>query len=178
VPLTSAAPGGPHDREPAPLAVARWVAAPGWPVHPLALVGGRRVETVALPAPVQAHQGTVPPPAPRDQARVAVARGRPAPAVGGNRDGAPRVLATVLDDVLACAAAPAGTGSSDRLNRAACTAGGLAAAGHLTQAEAERLLVEVAARARPSQERRSPAIIRGGPAAGATRPLHPGGSRS
>lgn len=74
-----------------------------------------------------------------------------------------------------CAALPEGAGFSEKLNRAAYTAGGLVAAGHLTEAEAEQVLTEVAEHARPGQERRYRAIVRGGLSAGRLRPLSPGG---
>jgi hypothetical protein len=74
-------------------------------------------------------------------------------------------LAAVLGEVVACAAAPEGTAFSAKLNRAAYTAGGLVAAGHLSPA---------AEHARPGQERRYGSIIRGGPDAGSLRPLSPG----
>lgn len=98
-------------------------------------------------------------------------------AAGGSREPATRALATVLADVAACAALPEGAGFSEKLNRAAFTAGGLAAAGHLTEQDAERILLETANLARPGQERHSAQIIRSGMTAGARRPLHPG-SRS
>ncbi|MEU9983591.1 bifunctional DNA primase/polymerase [Streptomyces sp. NPDC050856] len=95
-------------------------------------------------------------------------------AAGGGRDLATRTLATVLTEVAACAAQPEGAGFSDKLNRAAFTAGGLAAAGHLSEPDAERLLLETALLARPGQERRAAQIIRSGMTAGARRPLNPG----
>ena len=94
---------------------------------------------------------------------------------GGGRDAATRMLHSVLAEVGDCAAAPTGTGFSDKLNRASYTLGGLAAAGHLTLDDAERQLLAAALYARPGQEHRSAAIIRSGLAAGALRPLSPGG---
>jgi hypothetical protein len=70
-----------------------------------------------------------------------------------------------------------GAGFSDKLNRAAFTAGGLVAAGRLTQEAAELALRDVADMARPGQERRSEQIIRSGMNAGTRHPLYPG-SRS
>ncbi|MFJ9703511.1 bifunctional DNA primase/polymerase [Streptomyces fradiae] len=91
---------------------------------------------------------------------------------GGGQDHATRTLTTVLTEVAACATAPENTGFSEKLNRAAYTAGGLVSAGHLTPQEAERILTETALTARPGQERRCQQIIRSGLTAGARRPLH------
>jgi bifunctional DNA primase/polymerase-like protein len=98
-------------------------------------------------------------------------------AAGGGHSLAHKALATVLADVAACAAATEGTGFSERLNRAAYTAGGLVAAGYLTETDAHQMLEEAADHARPGQERRSRPIIRSGLTAGAARPLHVRGSR-
>ncbi|MFI0220249.1 bifunctional DNA primase/polymerase [Streptomyces lydicus] len=103
------------------------------------------------------------------RARQAVA------AAGGGRDAATRSLETVLAEVAACATATEGTGFSDKLNRAAYTAGGLVAAGHLTLTRAEEALLAVAEHARPGQHGRALPIIRSGLNAGARRPLFPGG---
>lgn len=86
------------------------------------------------------------------------------------------MLAGVLAEVAACASVPEGAAFSEKLNRAAYTAGGLVAAGHLEETEAENVLKEVAEQARPGQDRRSALIIRSGLNAGARRPL-PLGSR-
>ncbi|GGU61502.1 bifunctional DNA primase/polymerase [Streptomyces lavendofoliae] len=94
-------------------------------------------------------------------------------AAGGGRDHATKALTTVLADITACATAPENAGFTEKLNRAAYTAGGLVAAGQLTQQDAERILTEAALIARPGQERRSQQIIRSGLAAGTRRPLHP-----
>ncbi|MFF7183009.1 bifunctional DNA primase/polymerase [Streptomyces sp. NPDC008121] len=110
-------------------------------------------------------------PAPRSvppRARQAVA------AVGGDSSQAARALSTVLAEVTACAAVPEGAGFSSKLNRAAYTAGGLVAAGHLVYSAAERALQESADTARPGQERRSAQIIRSGLAAGSRNPLRTG----
>lgn len=96
-------------------------------------------------------------------------------AAGGGRDAVSRVLTAVLAEVAACAAVPQGAGFSEKLNRAAYTAGGLVAAGRLAEQEAYRVLTETAEHARPGQERRYRAIIRGGLDAGRLRPLSPGG---
>lgn len=95
-------------------------------------------------------------------------------AAGGGQTLATRALATVLAEVTACATVPEGAGFSEKLNRAAYTAGGLAAGGHLSEQDAERLLLEAAELARPSQHRHSAQIIRSGMTAGARRPLHTG----
>ncbi|MFF7249984.1 bifunctional DNA primase/polymerase [Embleya sp. NPDC008237] len=83
-----------------------------------------------------------------------------------------RSLAPLLETVAACAASPQGAGFSDKLNRAAYTAGGLVAAGWLTEARARELLDEAADVARPHQRRRSASIIASALSAGARRPLH------
>ncbi|MCW8101744.1 bifunctional DNA primase/polymerase [Streptomyces tauricus] len=105
---------------------------------------------------------------------------RPAPpraqqavlAAGGGRDRTERMLATILAPVEACGQVTEGAGFSDTLNRAAYTLGGLAAAGRLTEEEAEQALTQAAAAARPGQEHRAAQIIRGGLAAGRQHPLH------
>ncbi|MFF4369401.1 bifunctional DNA primase/polymerase [Streptomyces sp. NPDC001594] len=115
----------------------------------------------------------------RRPAAVTVPARRPAPSRRksgyAGRDGAVPVLAGVLGDLAACASAPAGTGFTERLNRAAYTVGGLVAAGRLDPDVAERALAEAAARVRPGQTERARRIIAGGLAAGRTRPLHAGG---
>ncbi|MEV7683925.1 bifunctional DNA primase/polymerase [Streptomyces sp. NPDC088341] len=99
-------------------------------------------------------------------------RGREAVlAAGGGRDAAETALATVLAPVLGCAAVAEGAGFSDKLNRAAYTAGGLVAAGRLPATDTEAALLTAAARARPGQERRAAQIIRSGMNAGRLRPL-------
>ncbi|GGL01494.1 hypothetical protein Ppa06_70280 [Planomonospora parontospora subsp. parontospora] len=141
-------------------------------------LGDRRV-----PAPLPewlarelVRTGHRPQPAPRAQpsrAVMAPPRGRQAVVrAGGGRTGAWRALDRVLGEVLACAAVPEGAGFTAKLNVAAYTAGGLVAAGHLGQAEAEGLLADAADRARPGQTRRCAQIIRAGIAAGARHPLH------
>lgn len=85
------------------------------------------------------------------------------------------MLTGVLAEVAACASVPEGAAFSEKLNRAAYTAGGLVAAGHITEAEATRALREAAEPARPGQQRRCLAIIRGGLSAGLARPLSLGG---
>jgi hypothetical protein len=102
-------------------------------------------------------------------------RARQAVLAAGGRVSADRALASVLAEVAACAAVPEGVAFSEKLNRAAYTAGGLVAAGRLGQEEAEDLLRRVAEQARPGQERRYGAVIRGGLSAGRRRPLILGG---
>ncbi len=109
------------------------------------------------------------PPGPRaapPRARQAVA------AAGGGRQGALSMLGSVLAEVAACAAHTEGTGFSEKLNRASYTAGGLVTAGFLTHEQAERILQDAAAGARPGQGRRAAGIIRSGMSAGARRPLY------
>ncbi|MEV3859248.1 bifunctional DNA primase/polymerase [Streptomyces sp. NPDC050095] len=99
-------------------------------------------------------------------------------AAGGGCRPALAALATVLAEVDACAVVAEGAGFSEKLNRAAYTAGGLVAAGLLDADEAHAILAAAAESARPGQQRRCAAIIRGGLRAGLQRPLSPGtGSR-
>ncbi|MFJ3310145.1 bifunctional DNA primase/polymerase [Streptomyces sp. NPDC086549] len=88
---------------------------------------------------------------------------------------AARILEPLLDQVTACEAVPEGAGFTEKLNRAAFTAGGLIQGGHLAETEARMLLLEAAGRARPHQERRNTTIIDSALSAGARRPLHPKG---
>ncbi|MFD5516296.1 bifunctional DNA primase/polymerase [Streptomyces sp. NPDC127066] len=136
-------------REPAPL--------PAWLAQELERTG--HLPPAHLPAP-----RPVPP-----RARQAVL------AASGGQGAVHRVLASVLAEVTACGAVPEGAGFTEKLNRAAYTAGGLIAAGLLDADDAESVLREAAARTRPGQERRYGAVIRGGLSAGLTRPLAPGG---
>ncbi|MBT2454881.1 bifunctional DNA primase/polymerase [Streptomyces sp. ISL-86] len=136
-------------REPAPL--------PAWLARELERTGHLPAARVPAPRPV--------PP----RARQAVI------AAGGGRGASGRLLAGVLAEVAACAAVPEGAAFSEKLNRAAYTAGGLVAAGHVTEAEATRTLQAAAEQARPGQESRCRAIIRGGLRAGSMRPLALGG---
>ncbi|MFJ5548696.1 bifunctional DNA primase/polymerase [Streptomyces sp. NPDC093225] len=86
-----------------------------------------------------------------------------------------RILGLLLDEVRQCAQNPTGTAFSEKLNRAAFTAGGLAAGGHLTQHETLDLLTAAADAARPQQPRRNRHIIDSALRAGSTRPIHPKG---
>jgi hypothetical protein len=132
-------------REPAPL--------PDWLARELARTGHLPPANVPAPRPV--------PP----RARQAVT------AAGGGRQATARALGKVLAEVAGCAAVPEGAAFSEKLNRAAYTAGGLVAAGHLTETEAGNILKEVAEQARPGQERRYNPIIRSGLSAGSRHPL-------
>ncbi|MFF0745789.1 bifunctional DNA primase/polymerase [Streptomyces sp. NPDC004111] len=138
-------------REPAPL--------PDWLAGELERTG--HLASAQAPAP-----RPVPP-----RARQAVL------AAQGGRQGPVRALSKVLAEVAGCASAPEGAAFSEKLNRAAYTAGGLVAAGHLKEHEAETILREAAEQARPGQERRYGPIIRGGLSAGALRPLSLGDRR-
>lgn len=146
-PAGSYTPVGPC-RQPAPL--------PDWLAQELARTGHLPAAHIPAPRPVPSR------------ARQAVI------AAGGGRDQATRTLASALAAVAACATVSQGAGFSDKLNRAAYTAGGLVAAGHVSQEAAERALRETAELARPGQDSRAAQIIRSGMAAGARRPLHVG----
>ncbi|MFD5191618.1 bifunctional DNA primase/polymerase [Streptomyces sp. NPDC058357] len=143
----------------------------------------RRVGPTRMPAPLPVwlakeleRTGHLPPasvPGPRPvppRARQAVLAAR-----GGGGTTGDRVLTGVLAEVAACGAVPEGAAFSEKLNRAAYTAGGLVAAGHITEAEAVRVLRDAAEQARPGQRSRCLAIIRGGLSAGLARPLSLGG---
>ncbi|WP_331721003.1 bifunctional DNA primase/polymerase [Streptomyces virginiae] len=90
----------------------------------------------------------------------------------GRTQAAARVLTPLVDEVRACATRPAGTAFSEKLNRAAFTAGGLAATGHFDPQECRRLLLEAADHARPHQPRRNRLIVETGLCAGSNRPIH------
>ncbi|WP_326621873.1 bifunctional DNA primase/polymerase (plasmid) [Streptomyces anulatus] len=98
-------------------------------------------------------------------------------AAGGGRNHTHNILASVLAPVEACGQVAEGAGFSDTLNRAAYTLGGLVASSRLSQKEAEDILLQTAAAARPGQDRRAEQIIRSGMAAGLKRPLYPGSGR-
>ncbi|MFG2630770.1 bifunctional DNA primase/polymerase [Streptomyces sp. NPDC048473] len=85
---------------------------------------------------------------------------------------AQRVLAPLVDAVSECAATAEGAGFTEKLNRAAFTAGGLLGAGYLDESEAKALLVRAAEAARPWQSARNEKIILDGLAAGAVRPFY------
>ncbi|MFH8470943.1 bifunctional DNA primase/polymerase [Streptomyces sp. NPDC017991] len=88
------------------------------------------------------------------------------------RSGAVDGLSRLLEAVEACATASEGTGFTDKLNRAAFTAGGLVAAGRLSHAEAVDRLTRAAEVARPAQSAKNNRTIRDGLGAGVRRPLH------
>ncbi|MDK9496171.1 bifunctional DNA primase/polymerase [Streptomyces katrae] len=138
-------------RQPAPL--------PPWLAQELQRTGHLPAAHIPAPRPV--------PP----RARQAVL------AAGGGHDQTSRLLTALLADVAACASVSEGAGFTEKLNRAAFTLGGLAAAGHLAEAAAEQALQQTAEAARPGQTQRSAQIIRSGMSAGALRPLHLGGRR-
>ncbi|MFF4249014.1 bifunctional DNA primase/polymerase [Streptomyces sp. NPDC001822] len=83
-----------------------------------------------------------------------------------------RLLDPLLAEVEACAAANEGMAFTEKLNRAAYTAGGLVAAGHIPHDQAQDLLTAAAEAARPNRHRHSSAIISSALSAGASRPLH------
>ncbi|MEU3855314.1 bifunctional DNA primase/polymerase [Streptomyces sp. NPDC029554] len=86
-----------------------------------------------------------------------------------------RVLEPLLAEVGACAVVASGASFTEKLNRAAFTAGGLLPGGHLSEEEAWTSLLQVAHHARPHQQRRNKAIIASALSAGAQRPFHPRG---
>ncbi|MGW7571555.1 bifunctional DNA primase/polymerase [Streptomyces tendae] len=85
---------------------------------------------------------------------------------------AERVLDPLIAEVAGCASAPEGTAFSEKLNRAAYTAGGLVGAGHLDHAAIRDRLVRVASYARPWQQPRNEKIVDDALAVGSARPLH------
>ncbi|MGW7673249.1 bifunctional DNA primase/polymerase [Streptomyces sp. NPDC054775] len=86
-------------------------------------------------------------------------------------------LEPLLQEVSGCATTPEGAGFSEKLNRAAYTAGGLVGAGRLSFSDALELLTRAAYLARPGQEQRSDKMIADALSAGARRPLHIRGRR-
>lgn len=85
---------------------------------------------------------------------------------------ADQVIDPLIAQVAECASAPEGTGFSEKLNRAAYTAGGLVGAGHLEHAAIRERLVRVAHYARPWQQSRNEKIVDDALAVGSVRPLH------
>ncbi|MCX4993644.1 bifunctional DNA primase/polymerase [Streptomyces sp. NBC_00568] len=81
-------------------------------------------------------------------------------------------LRRLVDEVAACAATPEGAAFTEKLNKAAYTAGGLVAAGHADNAVVRQMLTEVANSARPWQSTRNERIINDALAAGYARPFH------
>ncbi|EST18195.1 hypothetical protein M877_39240 (plasmid) [Streptomyces niveus NCIMB 11891] len=106
-----------------------------------------------------------------DERPVPLPAPRRAPALPATQR-AHRVLEPLLADVEACAAAAEGTAFTEKLNRAAYTAGGLIASGHLTESQAHDLLTAAANNARPHRHRHSLAVISSALSAGASRPLY------
>ncbi|AKJ15887.1 DNA primase (plasmid) [Streptomyces incarnatus] len=146
-------------RTPAPL--------PAW-LH-TELVRTGHLVTLAGPQPPVGPQ----PPAGRQQAAGAPQTvGGGAARRRGRGTAARRVLEPLLAEVVRCGTAPEGTGFTEKLNRAAYTAGGLAAAGHLEHAGIREELLAAAHSARPWQDRRNEKIIDDGLAAGRARPFH------
>jgi hypothetical protein len=97
----------------------------------------------------------------------------PAPARGrGSAAGAQQLIDPLIALVAECAAAPQGTGFTEKLNRAAYTAGGLVGAGHLEHAAIRDRLLRVAHYARPWQQSRNEKIVDDALAVGSVRPLH------
>ncbi|WP_275884396.1 bifunctional DNA primase/polymerase [Streptomyces sp. FXJ1.172] len=93
--------------------------------------------------------------------------------LGRSRAGSVQQLIDPLIALVAqCAAAPEGTGFSEKLNRAAYTAGGLVGSGHLHHAAVRDRLLRVAHYARPRQQARNEKIVDHALAVGAVRPLH------
>ncbi|MFE3765440.1 bifunctional DNA primase/polymerase [Streptomyces sp. NPDC059104] len=155
----SYAPVGPC-RAPAPLP--RWLA-------------GELTRTGHAVAPVSAGPSAAGPASLDAACGPASSPARPRPSAYRHRPRAAELLHKVLGELAACAAAPAGAGFTERLNRAAYTVGGLVAAGHLDAGAAERALTEAAALVRPGQRDRARRVIAGGLAAGLRRPLYVGG---
>ncbi|MEV5807213.1 bifunctional DNA primase/polymerase [Streptomyces parvulus] len=92
------------------------------------------------------------------------------------RHGESVLPARVLDPLLAavgeCAVVPEGASFTEKLNRAAYTAGGLVGAGRWSRTAARRMLLDVAQSARPGQTRRNEIIVDAALDAGERRPLH------
>ncbi|MGI5353541.1 bifunctional DNA primase/polymerase [Streptomyces sp. CA-250714] len=142
-------------RPPAPL--------PGWLAQELVRTGHTTPADEPAHLPRPAARRSVP-----SRAREAVVQ------AGGGRATAAKAMETVLAEVAGCAAAAENMGFSEKLNRAAYTAGGLVAAGQLDQHAAEEALLAAADYARPRQHARALQIIRAGLTAGAQRPMYPG----
>ncbi|MEU9256296.1 bifunctional DNA primase/polymerase [Streptomyces sp. NPDC048270] len=140
-----------------------------------------RVGTAFLPAPIPTwladelertgHLPGTAAPGPHQSAKRPVA-GR----ARGGREAGLAVMAPLLADVAACAGTPQDTGFNEKLNRAAYTLGGLAAAGHLDAAEAEAVLLACAVAARPLRAGPIASVVRAGIASGGARPLQLGGT--
>ncbi|MFJ8745820.1 bifunctional DNA primase/polymerase [Embleya sp. NPDC127516] len=85
------------------------------------------------------------------------------------------VLDTLVAEIEACAATPHGASFTEKLNRAAYTAGGLVAAGVVTEDRIRERLLTAARSARPHQEHRNETVVASALSAGMRRPLHPKG---
>ncbi|MFD7678279.1 bifunctional DNA primase/polymerase [Streptomyces sp. NPDC060187] len=83
-----------------------------------------------------------------------------------------RVLDPLLAEVADCVTTAEGASFTEKLNRAAYTAGGLVASGHIEEAVARALLRAAAETARPWQSARNERIIDDAVAAGSARPLY------
>ncbi|MET7434429.1 MULTISPECIES: bifunctional DNA primase/polymerase [Streptomyces] len=90
----------------------------------------------------------------------------------GRATSAERLIDPLIALVAECAAAPEGTGFTEKLNRAAYTAGGLVGSGYLDHATIRDRLVRVASYARPWQQSRNEKIVDDALAVGSVRPLH------
>ncbi|GAA5041742.1 bifunctional DNA primase/polymerase [Streptomyces similanensis] len=159
-------------RTPAPL--------PGWLHDELVRTGHLIAQTPTENPEVAPHagarrapDGTAPAPSPRPD-HVPTARPNQVPtARRAPRTGAAhRILDPLIAQVARCAEAREGTAFTEKLNRAAYTAGGLIAAGHLDHSVVRDRLVRVAQHARPWQQARNEAIVDDALAVGSARPLH------
>lgn len=121
------------------------------------------------------HHPALPEPQPQPRPQGAARARTTTTASGAGADDAHRILGPLLAEVRDCAHAPSGTAFSEKLNRAAFTAGGLAAGGHITLPECARLLAEAADAARPGRARRNRLVIDSALRAGSHRPIHPKG---
>ncbi|WP_436942677.1 bifunctional DNA primase/polymerase [Streptomyces sp. SudanB66_2053] len=86
-------------------------------------------------------------------------------------DASPGGLDALLAAVRECAAVPEGASFTEKLNRAAYTAGGLVGAGRQTREPMRQLLLDAAQAARPWQMRRNENIVDAALNAGESRPL-------
>ncbi|MFF2328635.1 MULTISPECIES: bifunctional DNA primase/polymerase [unclassified Streptomyces] len=135
---------------------------------PSPLPGWLRLE-LARTGHVIASEAASQPPAPRGAPRT--------PSSGRTRRpaAAEQVMAPLIAEVADCARVPEGNAFTEKLNRAAYTAGGLIGAGHLEHAVIRDRLVRVAHHARPWQQARNETIVDDALAVGSARPLHLGG---
>ncbi|MFI5801903.1 bifunctional DNA primase/polymerase [Streptomyces sp. NPDC051561] len=151
-------------RLPAPL--------PDWLADELVRTGHAIQDQAVAPAtPTDPEKPPKASDAPSGAFAVPTPRGRPRRAPRA----AERLLEPLLAEAAACASVPEGASFTEKLNRAAYTAGGLVAGGHLADHVVRELLAQAARAARPHQPQRNTTIIESALAAGATRPLHPQG---